>query len=181
MEAFLEAHGIPIAYLYVRERVNGRGAHAHFMVHLPEKRWTDLKPELELRLQGACAKWGYTDKRTVMITGDRWHTLGMIKESQRLGALAYLAKAMSPSEVTETGTGRRLLAELLDIDPQSQASMPCKRVGWSKNLNEAVRKAAGYRDTDDVLRLAEQTRGRRGQHDYLDNDPDADPDEEDAG
>lgn len=180
MEAFLEAHGVPIAYLFVRERVVGRGAHAHFMVHLPWQRWTELKPDLEQHLQGACAKWGYTDKRTVMITGDAFKTPGMIHQSQRLGVLAYLAKGINPSEVIETGTGQVLLAKLLDIDTQPQASMPCMRVGWSANLNEAVRKAVGYRDTDDVLRLADQTRGRRGQHDYLDNDPDADPDEEGA-
>ena len=178
MKRFLKAHGVPVAFLFVRERVVGRGAHAHFMVHLPWRRWTKLKTDMELNLRAFCARRGYTDERTVKITGDAFKTPGMIHKSQRLGVLAYLAKGMSPSEMIETGTGRVLLAELLDIDPQPQASVPGNRVGWSANLNEIVRKAAGYRDTDDVLRLADQTRGRRGQHDYLDNDADADPDEE---
>jgi hypothetical protein len=180
MTAFLKAHGVPIAFLFVRERVVGRGAHTHFMVHFPEKLWKELKPELERHLRAACATWGYTDCRVVKITPDAFSTPGMISQSQRLGVLAYLAKGMNPSEMIEIGTGRKLLAEVLGIDTQPQASVPCMRVGWSKNLNPAIRKAAGYRDTDDVLRLADQTRGRRGQHDYLDNDPGADPDDEDT-
>ena len=180
MRAWLKARGVPVVFLFVRERVVGRGAHTHFMVHLPKERWTELKTDMELNLRAFCARRGYTDERTVKITGDAFKTPGMIHKSQRLGVLAYLAKAMNPSEMIEIGTGRKLLAEVLGIDTQPQASVPCMRVGWSANLNEIVRKAAGYRDTNDVLRLADQICGKRGQHDYLDNDPDADPDEEGA-
>ena len=79
--------------------------------------------------------------------------------SQRLGLLSYLSKALNPDEMVPTGAGMVKLSEFLGIRPENQTSVPVKRVGCSENIVPKARKEASWRDTDDLLRLAEQVRG----------------------
>jgi hypothetical protein len=148
----------PVAFLYVRERGAKLGAHTHFVVHLPSapaSRWIELKPKLEKQLKAACKRWGFTDPRAVDVTGDKRNTPGMIYPSQRHGLLRYLAKAVNPEELIATGAGKVALHKMIGIRPRSQLPLPCKRVGWTQNIGEATRRAAGWEDIEDVLRLAE--------------------------
>ena len=155
MTDWLKANAVPVAHLFIRERVVGRGGHTHFLVHIPQERWGELKPALESHLQAVLKRHGYTDPNPLKITGDRWNTPGMVQATQRIGLLRYLAKAMNPNEVLYTGAGVRHLHDWLGIEAEQQASVPCKRVGWSEKIGEAARLRAGWRDSEDVLRLSE--------------------------
>lgn len=151
LTSFLEQRGVPVAYLYARERVVGRGAHTHFLVHIPRERWHELKPKLKEHLFKA---GHFTDPQAVEITGDKLSTPGMIHASQRLGLLTYLGKAINPKEMIPVGAGIIPLSEFLGIRPEAQARLPCMRVSWSQNIGEKARKDAGWRDMKTLLDLA---------------------------
>jgi hypothetical protein len=157
-ERFLRENDIDPTYLYVRERVVGRGAHTHFMIHIPPDRWRKLGVELEQHLRRLCEKRGYTEPNAVHASKSCWAG-GMSKPGQRKGVLRYLSKGLNPNELFCDGWGFQKLTELIGVRPASQASLPCKRVGWSQNIGEAVRRKTGWRELTDVPGLMELSMG----------------------
>jgi hypothetical protein len=155
LNSWLKRRDVRVAHLYVRERCVGRGSHTHFMVHIPPLRWQELKQPLEDFLEGVLKARGYTDANLVKITGDAWKTNGMVHETQRRGLLRYLGKAMNPDEVINDGLGLTKLSDFLGIWTEAQASVPCKRVGWTQNIGEKARRTAAWDEIRDVLRLAQ--------------------------
>lgn len=151
LRIFLRDHKITPAYAFVRERVVGMGAHTHFFVHIPSKRWTSVKRKLEKHLLAA---GGFSNPRAVKITGDRNGGRGIVHESQRSGVLQYLAKGINPNEMVPTGAGTIPLPTFLGIRPQKQATIPGQRIGCTRNIGPAARKKAGYRDMSTLLELA---------------------------
>ena len=153
MRNWLNARCVPVAFTYVRERIVGRGAHTHFLVHLPRERWAELREGLERHLYSA---GGFTESSAVHIKRMN-NTSGMKTINQRLGMLQYVGKGINPAEtIYIPGSGPVLLSQFIGITPVRQATLPqqCKRVGWSENIGPGARAKAGYNDTNDVLRLA---------------------------
>lgn len=148
MKEWLRSRGVAIAFIYVRERCRGPGAHTHFLLHIPRERWAELTTALEHHLHDA---GGFTEASAVHIA--RSFTPGMIHRTQRLGVLQYVAKGINPAELIP-GSGGVLLSKFLGIDPKPQVRIPCKRVGWSENIGAGAREQAGHSDTSDMLRLA---------------------------
>jgi hypothetical protein len=132
------------------------------MVHLPAKTlmdWRADKVELTAHLGKLCYDtWGMS-RGALDLGGNKFGTVGMAHLSQRQGMLDYLSKAMNPDEKVQLGGGVMRLSEFLGIEPEDQALVPVKRVGWSRNIGEAARQKVGFNDTDDLLRLSEQVRG----------------------
>lgn len=148
MTKWLKPRGVPVAFAYVRERCKGPGAHTHVLLHMPREHWGVLAAALEHHLHKA---GGFTETSAVHVR--RSSTLGMFRQTQRLGVLQYLSKGINPAELIP-GSDGVLLSTFLGINPKPQVVIPCKRVGWSENVGPGARKEAGYADTDDVLRLA---------------------------
>ena len=162
LATWLRRRHLPVAFLYVRERYAGYGSHTHLMVHLPNaspSHWRMLRIAFEKHLQDLCYRKWRMSANAVDVSGNGFNTPGMIHRSQRLGLLSYLSKALNPDEMVPTGAGMVKLSELLGIRAKNQASVPVKRVGCSENIGPKARKEASWRDTDDLLRLAEQVRG----------------------
>lgn len=151
LKAFLSRHGIPTVFIYVRERVVGPGGHTHFVLHIPEDRWTTLRIPLERYLQKA---GGFTAGNAVRITGNKFNTLGIRTDKQRIGLIQYLSKTINPGEMIATGCGTVPLVTFMGIKPAPHASLPCKRIGWSENIGPTARNRADYRDMKTLLEVA---------------------------
>jgi hypothetical protein len=151
LKSFLTRHGIPAVFIYVRERVVGPGGHTHFVLHIPEDRWTTITIPLERYLQEA---GGFTAENAVKITGDKFNTLGIRTDKQRIGLIQYLSKTLNPNEMIATGCGTVPLVTFMGIKPAPHAPLPCKRIGWSENIGPTARKRADYRDMKTPLEVA---------------------------
>lgn len=54
MRNFLSKHHVTMAFVFVRERVTGRGGHTHFLIHIPQNKWNEIRAALEAYLIKRC-------------------------------------------------------------------------------------------------------------------------------
>ncbi len=158
MRGFLAKHNVKTALVYVRERVIGRGGHTHYLIHLPQNGWDEIRASLEKYLIKQCKAWGYTDRHPVKITGNSL-TNGIATQDQRKGLLRYLSKSLNPDEVISNGGTVEPLSSFLGINLEPHCTLPTKRTGSTENISQAARKADGFEDLSDPLSLAEATKG----------------------
>ncbi len=150
--AFLERQGIAFVYAYVRENVQGRGPHTHYVIQVPRDRWHKLVPALEQHLYDV---FGFSPRESgrpvaLKITGNAFGSRGSQNHEQNAGLARYLSKTIHPREIYLD----RPMAAYLGIEPKPHAAVHTRRVSSSENIGPAARALAGWHE----IRTPEQLR-----------------------
>jgi hypothetical protein len=149
MRSYLQDHCVEAVWVYVRENVSGQGPHTHFLIHVPDRRWSELTQGLRSHLLDAL-DFNADEERSGLIpikmTGDKMGTNGMVTDAQLAGACRYLSKTLDPAEAV--GTER--LVDFLGVKAEPHAPVTCRRVSSSENIGYSARQVAGFKDISDV-------------------------------
>jgi hypothetical protein len=143
---WLKRRGVTLRYVWVRERVSGRGLHSHALLSLPPA----LKEEAKAFLT---ASGGFVDTTR---TKGVWVECGARTPAAWAGSLRYFAKGLDHRDFVYGSCGStENLGVLLGVDHRgSQGVIPCKRSGTSENLGPKARSRAGWREVRDPLGLS---------------------------
>jgi hypothetical protein len=145
---FLQRQSIIATFVWTRERATGHGAHTHILLHLGETPMAvcrTLRDEL-------MRKFKFAPSGLHISMGD----FGMRTSQMRAGHLRYLLKGFDHGISRYTGIGAETekLADVLGIqDRGSQGIIEMKRCGTSQNIGIAARRAAGWREVNDLTGL----------------------------
>lgn len=135
---YLQRRGIPVAFVWTRERARGMGAHTHGLLHLganPNAIKLGLKTYLD-------KKFSFTP-RGVRIYAAKWG----LGSGMQAGSLRYLLKGIDYMAFRYEGRELQNIAEALGIENRRpQGRIMVKRTGCSRTVDAAARRQAGWRE-----------------------------------
>ncbi len=158
MSKWLRRRGIVPTFVWVRERVPGRGAHTHLLLHLSRDDTAGLAEQLRGYLAGA---FGFRDEaapsgraeRGVAVSRGRF---GAWTPAMRAGLLRYCLKGLDPAAfryVGQAGETENIGAALGIEHRGPQGLIAVKRCGTSQNIGPTARRLAGWAEVRDLAGL----------------------------
>jgi transposase InsO family protein len=133
LHSFCHARQIPLAYIWVRERKPGIGAHTHVLLHLGH---SQIRPRIAVARLKAYMRRRYG-------FGSRGLHFGWKPDARaRFDRLAYLLKAMDPGAFRYVGLDQQHLTEALGLThytDRQQGKIRLQRYGMSRNLARNAR------------------------------------------
>ena len=133
LRSFCAARGIPIAFIWVRERKPGIGAHTHLLLHLG---CSQIRPRTAVKRLRILlnARYGF---------GPRGLQFGWNSQpNDRFDRLAYILKGMDPAEFRYIGLDQQHLTDALGLShytDRQQGKIQLQRYGMSRNLASKAR------------------------------------------
>ncbi len=158
MSRWLRRREIVPAFAWIRERVPGRGAHTHLLLHLPRRGTAGLAEQLRGYLAGA---FGFRDGATASGRAERGVAVscgrfGAWTPKMRAGQLRYCLKGLDPTAfryVGQAGETENIGAALGIEHRGPQGLIAVKRCGASQNIGPAARRRAGWTEVRDLAGL----------------------------
>ena len=129
---FLRGRGITTAFLWVRERATGHGAHTHFLLHLGHNPLPSCRA-----LCGELRRRFHFGPEGIHISMGEY---GMLNVRMRAGQFRYLLKGFDHQAFRYTGIGSETenIADVLAIENRGpQGIINMKRCGTSQNISYA--------------------------------------------
>lgn len=140
MQSWLTNRGLPVAFVWVRERGSVYGEHTHLALHLPP----ELREDLYRHLLRAGRFQPEDDRGHTAIKITPETRPGMSRPAEWAGLMRYFAKTLSPL----ARFGGELVMPALGIDGRGRR--PCaiggKRSGVSRSIDRKAREAAGWQE-----------------------------------
>lgn len=145
-------------FAWVREKVPGRGAHTHVLLHLPRRGTAKLAEELRAYLSGT---FGFQDRITSFDRVERgvdmsYGQFGAWTRAMRAGKLRYCLKGLDHAAfryVSQDGETENI-GVALGIDHRGQQGfITVKRCGTSQNIGPAARRKVGWAEVRDLTGL----------------------------
>jgi hypothetical protein len=143
----LQRRAVQTAFVWTRERIFGRGAHTHVMLHLgpqPTRQVAELVAYIE-------AKFRFEPGAIDLKMGD----YGAHTPPMQAGLLRYVLKGIDHRAFVYFGSETVNVGAALGIDHRGQQGVvEIKRAGVSQSLSPAARKREGWREIRDFGALA---------------------------
>jgi hypothetical protein len=133
LQRFCAAREIPIAFIWVRERKPGIGAHTHVLLHLGRGQ---IRPTTAVRRLRDLLRARYGFGQRGLQFG--WNP----RPNDRSNRLAYILKGMDPAEFRYIGLEPQYLTEALGLTQytnRQQGKIQLQRYGISRNLARNAR------------------------------------------
>ena len=154
LHSFCHARQIRLAYIWVRERKPGIGAHTHVLLHLGHGQ---IRPQTAVDRLKAILRRRYS-------FGPRGLHFGWKPDARdRFDRLAYLLKAVDPGAFRYVGLDQQHLTEALGLThytDRQQGRIQLQRYGMSRNLARNARAKRGdwreMRDLDAYKRALQE-------------------------
>jgi hypothetical protein len=158
MSKWLRRRKITPTFVWIRERVPGRGAHTHVHLHLPRRNTAKLAKELRDYLSQTS---GFQDRSKPFGRCERgvdvsYGSFGAWTSNMRNGALLYTLKGFDHRAfryVGHDGTTENIGAALGIDHRGEQGLIAIKRCSPSQNIQQAARRKAGWPEIRDLSGL----------------------------
>lgn len=135
---YLKRRGIPVAFVWTRERARGMGPHTHCLLHLGPN-----PTAITFRLKA------YLDRKFSFATRGVWIDAADtgLGSGMQAGALRYALKGVDHAAFRYVGLERENIAGALGLrDRGPQGIIKIKRAGCSRTIDAATRRRAGWRE-----------------------------------